>query len=238
MSKIFALAQREMRAYFNGPVAYVLIAIYLLITTMFFSNQFEPGLVPEMRVTLNLMVMPLMLLVPLVTMRLVSEELSRGTVETLMTAPITDTQVIVGKFLGAMGFFLLLMITTLIYPGVLMIYGEPDLGPIVSGYLGLILLAAVFTSIGMLASTVTRSQIVAGMLALTVLAVMTLLTNYLSMDLTGWARRTMRYIGFYARYENFTMGLVALGDVVYFLSITVFALFLSVKVLESRKWRS
>lgn len=237
MRNLMSIAQREMRAYFNGPVAYVLIAIYLVLTTIFFSNQFAPGLVPEMRATLNLMVIPLIFLVPMLTMRLVSEELSRGTIETLMTAPVTDTQVIVGKFLGAMGFLLLLLLTTLVYPAVLNVFGDPDFGPIGSGYLGLVLVGGLFVSIGLLASTVTRSQIVAGMLAVTVLAVMTLLTNYLAADLEGWARRAMRYIGFYARYENFSMGMIALSDVVYFLSMTAFALFVSVKVLESRKWR-
>lgn len=237
MSNMLSIAQREMRAYFNGPAAYVLIALYLLLTTMFFSNQFVPGLVPEMRATLNMMVIPLIFLVPLLTMRLVSEELSRGTIESLMTAPVTDTQVILGKFAGAMGFMLLLLLTTLIYPAVLRIFGEPDFGPIISGYLGLVLLSGLFVSIGLLASTITRSQIIAGMSAVTVLAVMTLLTNYLAFNLEGWMRRVVRYVGFYARYENFTMGMISLGDVLFFLSITAFALFVSVKALESRKWR-
>jgi ABC-2 type transport system permease protein len=239
MSKSLALMWRELRAYFYSPIAYVVMAAFLVISGIIFREIFVPDQVPDMRGTFDPVVLYILIFViPLLTMRLVSEELSRGTIETLMTAPVTDTQVILGKFLGALVFYLVLLAPTLVYVVLLAIYSHPDPWPIASGYLGLILVGMVFLSVGLLTSICTRSQIVAAIIALLFLAIMTLMCNWLSMSLAGWARRFFQYIGFYGRYQNFSKGTIPLNDVVFFLSVTVLMLYLSVKILESRKWRT
>ena len=239
MSKSLALVWRELRAYFYSPIAYVVLAAFLVIEGIFFGLDFVPGQTAEMRGTFErLALFVLMFILPLVTMRLVSEELSRGTIETLMTAPVTDTQVILGKYFGAMAFYLVLLASTLIFVAILAVYGSPEPGPIVTGYVGLTLMGAMFISVGLLTSVCTRSQIVAALIAFLFLALMTFVVNWLSMKVEGWPRRILQYVGFFDHYRNFSKGTLPLNDVVFFLSMTALALFLSVKILESRKWRA
>jgi len=238
MSKILAVMNRELRAYFYSPLGYVVIGVYLVVAGIFFGMMdFLPNRPAEMNAALNYTVLVLVFLLPVLTMRLVSEEMSKGTIESLMTAPVTDTQVILGKYLSSIVFFLALLMPTLAYPVVLAIFGSPDWGPIIAGYLGLLLLGMLYLAIGLLASSCTRLQIVSAFVSFVFLAIMTFLCSFLAEKLSGVFRSFFRYVGFYTRYQNFSKGIISLNDVVFFLSLTALVLFLSVKVLESRKWR-
>jgi ABC-2 type transport system permease protein len=239
MSKTLALSWRELRAYFYSPIAYVVMAVFLVLSGIFFANEdFVPGRTAEMRSFFNDMVYILVFVLPIVTMRLVSEEMSKGTIETLMTAPVTDTQVILGKFLGALAFFFLLLVPTAVYVVLLSIFASPDPGPIFSGYIGLLLVGALFISVGLLTSVCTKAQIVSAIISLIFLSVMTFFCYYFAYHAEGLIRKFMLYVGFIGRYQNFTRGTIPLNDAVYFISLAALALFLSVKVLESRKWRA
>ena len=239
MWKTLALARREDRAYLYSPIAYVVMAIYLVVTGVFFClEDFVPGRVAEMQTFFFWANWILVFVVPIMTMRLVSEEKARGTIETLMTAPVTDAQVVLGKFLGAMLFFLRLVVPTLIYVVLLVLYSRPEPGPIVTGYIGLLLVGMLYVAIGLLASVCTRFQIVSAMISMVFLSVMTMLCYYLAQYAAPWGRKALWFAGFSARYQNFVKGTISLEDVVFFLSLTALALFLSVKVLESRKWRA
>jgi len=239
MSKTLALSTRELKAYLYSPIAYVVMAVFLVITGIFFGREdFRPGEPAEMRAFFVWANYVLVFVIPILTMRLVSEEKSSGTIETLMTAPVTDSQVILGKFLGALVFTAIMILVTGINVVLIYALGSPDAGPIACGYLGLLLVAAVYISVGLLASTCTRFQLVSALISLVVLAVMTFLAYYLGFHAEGWMRRALWFIGFQVRYENFIKGMLPLADVIYFLSITAVSLFLSVKVLESRKWRT
>jgi ABC-2 type transport system permease protein len=238
MSKIMAVMNRELRAYFYSPVGYIVIAVFLVLGGIFFGlMDFDANRPAEMRNVMFWLAGVLVFLSPVITMRLISEEMSRGTIESLMTAPVTDAQVILGKFFGAVAFFLILLAPTLSYAVVLAVFAEPDWGPVFAGYLGLVLIGVLFLSIGLLGSCCTRSQIVSAFVPFVFLGIMTFLCRFLTFHLDGLPRDLLRYVGFLTRYENFGKGVISLNDVVFFLSLTVLALFLSVKILESRKWR-
>ena len=239
LGKTGALVDREVKAYLYSPIAYVVMAVFLVITGIFFGlEDLRPGQPAEMRSFFNNSIFILVFVLPIVTMRLVSEEKSTGTIETLMTAPVTDTQVILGKFLGAMLFYLLLLAPTLVYVLLLFVLGLPEPGPILSGYVGLVLIGMLFVAVGLLTSTCTKFQLVSAIISLVFLSIMTFLCYYLGYHVPAWARKALWFVGFAARYQNFVKGTIPLDDVVFFLSVTALTLFLSVKVLESRKWQA
>ncbi|MHC4295413.1 MAG: ABC transporter permease, partial [Planctomycetota bacterium] len=162
MRKAFVVARREIASYFFSPMAYVIGALFLLSSGMwFFHRIFVPGQEASLRPLFDAMAYIMVFATPLLTMRLISEEFHSGTIETLITAPITDAEIIVGKFLGVMGFYLALLGGTLIFLILMRLYGQPDPGVAVMGYLGMVLLGAAFASVGLFASTLTRYQLVA-----------------------------------------------------------------------------
>ena len=175
--------------------------------------------------------------VPLMTMGLLSKEFDSGTIETLMTSPVTDAQVVLGKFLGVMVFYLVLLATTLVFLGLMSAFGRPDAGVAAAGYLGMILLGAAYVSVGLFASALTRHQIISAVVAIGILAFFVLLMGYL----VGLGIRPLADIAAklnaMAYFKDFSRGVFDSRGLVYFLSATALFLFLSVKVLESRRWR-
>jgi ABC-2 type transport system permease protein len=172
-------------------------------------------------------------------MGLMAQEWSNGTIETLMTAPVEETDVIVGKFLGSLGFFLVLLAPTLVYVVMLLIYSPSfDLGPIFSGYLGIVLVGALFIAIGLFCSSLTRSQVVAAVSAAAILFAITIVPMWLGQRTTlGPFLRGMADQMVYRRYTDFSRGVIDTGNLVFFVLTTTVFLFLSVKALESRRWR-
>ncbi len=180
----------------------------------------------------------LVLAVPLLTMPLVSEEYSRGTIETLLTAPVTEMDVVLGKFLGVLGFYVVLLATTLLHLVLVVAYGEPETGQTLMGYAGMLLVGGMFLSIGLFFSCLTRHQLLAALLGAVVLATLTLLPLLLNeLQLPERWMRVVDYVTVPANFDKFAMGLMDTRSLVYFLSVTLFFLFVSVKVLESRRWR-
>ena len=252
MSKTLTLARREMAAYFFSPMAYVIGALFLLASGVwFFWKIFIPGSEATLRPLFDAIAALMVFAIPLLTMRLVADEFRSGTIETLMTAPVTDGQVIAGKFLGVMVFYIALLATTLVYLALIVAYGAPDLGVALMGYLGLILLGAAFISVGIFTSTLTRYQLVAALVGIAVLAGFTFLTDQLAVrvgDLalavpwTGWRftlslDRIIASVNALSYFEDFSKGILDARGVVFFVSATVLFLFVSTKTLESRRWR-
>ena len=234
------IARRELGSYFYSPIAYVAMTLFVLATGIAFANDFRPGQVAGMRSIFEWMVWFLVFIVPVVCMGLMSQEWATGTIETLMTAPVEETDVIVGKFLGSLGFFAVLLAPTLIYVVLLLAFSTPrlDLGPIFAGYLGIILVGALFVSIGLFCSSLTRSSVVAAVAAAAILALITILPWLLSQRAAipkFW--RTVADQLVYRRYTDFSRGVIDLAHMVFFLALTGVFLFLSVKVLESRRWK-
>lgn len=239
MKRSPVIARRELASYFYSPIAYVVLALFLLACGFIFRKDFQPGQVAAMRSLFEWMVFFLVFAIPVLSMGLMSLEWDRGTIETLMTAPVEETDVIMGKFLGSLAFFLVLLAPTLIYAVMLLIYSPSfDIGPIFSGYLGIVLVGALFIAIGLFCSSLTRSQVVAAVSAAAILFAITIVPMWAGQEtmLGGFARGLADQMVF-RRYTDFSRGIIDTGNLVFFLLTTTVFLFLSVKALESRRWR-
>src|SRR3954471_21816303 len=222
MKRSPVIARREMSSYFYSPIAYVVLALFLLACGFVFRKDFQPGQVAAMRSLFEWMVFFLVFAIPVLSMGLMSQEWATGTIETLMTAPVEETDVILGKFLGSLVFFLVLLAPTLVYVLMLLIYSPSfDFGPIFSGYLGIILVGALFISIGLFCSSLTRSQIVAAVSTTAILFVITILPWWVGGEATlagFW--RTVADQTVFRRYTDFSKGVIDIGNLVFFISTT------------------
>lgn len=238
IQRITALTQRELAANFLSPVAYVVAAAFLIATGyLFMSNTLVEDGEASIRFLLDSMAWLLVFAVPLLTMRVLSDEFASGTIETLMTAPVTDTEVVIGKFLGVLIFYLSLLLTTLVHVVLLFKYGAQDTSVMLYGYFGMILLGALYISVGLFASSITRYQLVAALVGMGVLAVFTVLVNAFASWRGGLWRLILNYVNILHHFEDFSKGIFDTKAVAFFLSSTLFFLFLAVKVLESKRWR-
>jgi ABC-2 type transport system permease protein len=174
MSRAIVIARRELASYFYSPIAYVAMTLFLLAAGFLFFDDFQPGKPVAMRTIFDWMVWLLVFIVPVLCMGLLAQEWSSGTIETLMTAPVGESEVVLGKFAGSLLFFIVLLAPTVIYVLMLRIYGRPDYGPIFSGYIGVLLVGALFISIALFCSSLTRSQIVAAVSTAAILFVVTI----------------------------------------------------------------
>ena len=238
MTRAPVIARRELASYFYSSIAYVAMTLFLLISGLLFWDDFQPGQPAEMRHIFENMVYILVFIIPVLCMGLMSQEWASGTIETLMTAPVEDADVVVGKFLGSFGFFLVLLAPTLLFVVMLRLYGHPDFGPIISGYLGIILVGALYIAISLFCSSLTRSQVVAAATSAAILFAVTTVPAYVSGKATlssFW--RTVTDQAVFRRYADFAKGVIDTGNVVFFVAVTAAFLFFTVKVLESRRWK-
>jgi ABC-2 type transport system permease protein len=238
MSRATVIARREIGSYFHSPIAYVAMTLFLVASGISFLNDFEPGQPAALRSIFDWMIWFLVLIVPILSMGLLSQEWATGTIETLMTAPVGETDVVLGKFLGSFGLLVVMLIPTLLYVVMLRIYGHPDAGPIVSGYLGILLVGALFISVGLFCSSLTRSQIVAAVASAAILVLITIIPWFVGSKAAlpkFW--RSVIDQAVFKRYTDFSKGVLDLGNVVFFVLTTAVFLFVTVKVLESRRWK-
>jgi ABC-2 type transport system permease protein len=250
MGKINTLARRELSAYFYSPMAYVITALFLLLVAVVFllgvripflriemEPVFRSGAESTLRPLLDVLAYGLVVVVPLLTMRLMSEEFRSGTIETLMTAPVTDTAVILGKFLGAYVLYLVLLASTLVFFGLIVVYGHPDFGVAAMGYLGMAMLGGVYVSVGVFSSTLTKHQLVAGLIGIAILAFFTAGVYALQSNVEPQHAPTVAKFNLISYFGNFSKGVLDIRSIVVFPMVTALFLFLSVKVLESKRWR-
>jgi ABC-2 type transport system permease protein len=238
MVNVLAITKRELNTYFLSPIAYVVLTAFALANGIFYAPVVRPGLDPDAvaRMALAAPLFLLLFAVPLLTMRLLSEEFGRGTIETLMTAPVTETEVVLGKFVGALIFAVVMFVPVLVEVVFLRFLGEMDAGPLLSGFLGVLLLAAQFIAIGMLCSALTRIQVASAIICFAVLLGLYLL-GFLGGDSSTLSMRVMRYLSPPTHYMSFLKGIVDTRDLAYLVITTAAFLFLTVKALELRKWR-
>lgn len=238
MRNVVPLAQRELAASFYSPVAYIVAAVFLFATGyLFMTRTLVEGGEATMRVLFDGIAILLIFAVPMLTMRLLADEFASGTIEALMTAPVTDVEVVLGKFLGVMAFFAALIVSTAVYAIILMMHGGRDLGAVLYGYLGMLLLGAFYVSVGLFASAITRYQLVAALVGIALLGLLTTAMDYFAGLAGGDWRTTLSYVNVLHHFEDFSKGLFDTQSIVFFIAATLFFLFLAVKVLESRRWR-
>lgn len=239
MNQTLAIAKRELMSLFCSPIAYVVMGLFAFGTTWVFLRSFGPGQPATLRPTLEFVIWLMIFLVPAISMRLLSEEYSSGTIEPLMTSPISDTQVVLGKWLGAMGLFAGLLVPLVILTLVLELTASPDYGPIQTGLLGLMLVGGLYLAIGTFASAATQNQIIAWLLAVFIICVFTIAMFFLPQAafVGQGLREAMFYLNVNLQFDDFNKGLIDTSNFVYFLSGIALFLFMAVKLLESRRWR-
>ncbi len=258
MKNALAIAGREIRSYFVSPIAYVVLTGFLLLGGWFFFNLLarfsymlqiyggmQRGGEELERLNLNdLVISPLLhnlsvvlvILIPVITMRSFAEEKRLGTFELLLTSPLRIGEIVAGKFLGAVVFVALMLGLTGVYPVLLVIYGNPEIGIILSGYLGLFLIAMCFLSIGLLTSSVTENQIIAAVSCLVALLLLYVI-NWPADTSTPTLGAVLHYLSVTEHFGEFVKGVIDSRAIVYFLSIIAVALFLTHRAVESLRWR-
>jgi ABC-2 type transport system permease protein len=244
MSAMLTIAKREFRSYFDSPIAYIVICLsFLGLGLLFFLLRGGFWQVDRASVQRLFEYAPAglsLLVVPVVTMRLLAEERRSGTLEMLITLPVKDSDVVLGKYFGALGLVLVLIATTFIYPIAMFKFpwslGPLDMGPVWSGYLGLLLFSAASVAIGLLVSSFAESQAVAFFVTVFVLGPLWYFDDLAEEIGSGWLPDLLRYVSFQTRLNGFWRGLVDTRDVVFFLSVTAISLVVSFRALERRKW--
>jgi len=233
---VAAIYRRELRSYFNSPLAYIVIPVFLILVGIFslwFADIFEAGLATT-RVVFFWSAMFFLLLIPAVTMRLFAEEKRTGSLELLVTLPITEGQLVAGKFLAALTLILLALTLTLTYPITLSGLGNLDWGPVLGGYLGLGLMAAAYTAIGTATSSLTSNQIVAFLLA-TTLCVLPYVMGFFLHTVPPEILPVVQYLSFDYHFNGLARGVVDTRNVVFYVSVVALALHVAVFALEQRR---
>ncbi|MCL4508809.1 MAG: ABC transporter permease [Chloroflexi bacterium] len=233
---LFTVARRELTSYFGSPVAYIVAAAFLALNGFLFAAVISNSQQADMSFVFGDVAIVLLFVIPGITMRLIAEEQRLGTLELLLTAPVRDWEVILGKFLAAFALFILMLVPTGLYVVFLVAFGHPDLSTILSGYIGIVLLGAAFIGFGLVTSALTQSQLVAFIVAF-VLGLILWLLQGLAVTFSGGVASVVSFLGLSQHVSNFSSGLVQSDDVVYLLSLIVCSLFVATRILESRRYR-
>jgi ABC-2 type transport system permease protein len=233
MTGFFPLLGKELRALFVQPIAYVLIAVFLLVMGYaFVTNLAMTRSAALVRIMFQAAVL-LLLLVPLITMRLLAEERRHGTLELLLATPAREHDIVLAKFVASMGLVAAMLAPTLVYPAVLAWFGKPDWGPIYSGYLGLLLLASLLSAVGLALSALTANQVVAATLAIGLSLLLWLLDSLAAVLPQPWDEIVLQ-CSLLARFTPFATGALYLSDAGFFVTVTLLGLFLAVRALARR----
>lgn len=232
-----AVAWKEIQVYFGSPTAYIVGMMFLALTGFFFARGLG-GPLPEASLSdfFQGATIILLLLAPALTMRLLAEEQKLGTIELLLTSPVRDWEIIVGKYLASLAILVVTVAFTLYYTILLFVFASPDPGPIYAGYLGLFLYGAAALSVGLLASTLTSNQVVAAVVAMGILLALYSI-DFAAGAVGGTSSTILSGMGIRSHFDGFQRGIVDTKNVVYYLSFTAFFLFLTIRALESRRWR-
>jgi len=249
---VVAIAQKELRSYFSSPLAYIVIGFFLLPFGVFFYLYLQSFVRQSMQMAqfggalnINQQVIRYVLqnasviilfIMPMITMRTYSEEKRSGTIELLLTSPVSDVEIILGKFFGALGLYLAMLAVTLLYVGILFVYGNPEWKPLVAAYLGLLLMGGAFLAIGLLISSTTSNQIVAGVITFVV---------FLLLWIVGWFAESAgptigpitSYLSITEHFDDFSKGIIDTKHVIYYMSLITFGLFLTSKSVDTERWR-
>jgi ABC-2 type transport system permease protein len=252
MNNVLALARKELRSYFASPIGYVITGLFAVLFGWIFyaylsffvrsseqmmmgggapnvNQQMIAGLL-QTTATIILFVMPM------ITMRTYSEEKRSGTIELLLTSPVSDVQIILGKFFGAMGLFAAMLGVTVLYISILFFLGNPEWKPVIAGYLGLLLMGGCFIAVGLLVSSLTKNQIVAGIATFAVFLFLWVI-NWIGESAGPTAREIVTYVSITDHFSDFARGVIDTKHLVYYLSFITFGLFLTAKSVDSERWR-
>jgi ABC-2 type transport system permease protein len=236
MTPALVISRREIRTYFNSPVAYIVVPVFVIITGYLFFTQLFLEKQADMRGFFNIMPLLFMFMIPAITMRLLADEKSSGTLELLITMPVRDSEVVIGKFLAAMALLCTAIGLTLVFAITVKSLGPLDRGPTIGGYLGLVLMGGAYVSIGVMASALTRNSIVSFIVAFAIsfaLYLLGRLTQFLPQSL----QKLVAYLSIDGHFDNIGRGVIDTRDVIYYFSVMVVCLLIATLSLESRRWK-
>jgi ABC-2 type transport system permease protein len=255
MRNILAIAQKELRSYFASPIAYIVIGLFALLYGYFYAVMLQyfvrAGMnlgqfgAPQQSMNINQdMLRPvlqnvtvlLLFVLPAMTMRTYAEERRSGTIELLLTSPLTDFQIVMGKFLGALTLYALMLAVTFVHIGVLFVYGSPEWKPILTSYFGLLLLGGSFLSVGLFISTLTTNQIVAYIVTFSVFLMLWVI-SWIGSFSSGVFTDVTAYLSIIEHFDDFSKGVIDTTHVIYYLSLITFGLFLTAKSVDTERWR-
>ncbi len=255
MNNIWAICKREIRTYFTSPIAYVAITVFLIVTGFFYYTLIQWFNLQSMQMArnpqyfqqlnINQMVYAplfhnisiiLLFLVPILTMRLFAEEKKTKTEELLYTSPVSINQIILGKYFASLFVLLVMLFLNSLLSLFVLVFGNPEIMPLLNGYLGLFLMGAAFMALGIFFSSLTENQIVAASLGFGVFLLFFVL-NWASQFVGGIWRGVLNYLSFFQHFDDMTRGILDTTDIVYYLSLIFFGLFLTHSMIQSRRWR-
>lgn len=235
LANVWTIFKKELRSYFNSAVAYVVIVVFLAIVGWVYTSSMFLINVASLRMLFEWIPLVFLFVIPAITMRLLAEEKKAGTIELLTTKPLHDWEIVLGKFLAAWALVGIALLPTLIYYITIVFIGDVDHGPVIGGYLGLLMMAGVYVSVGLLASSVTENQIVAFIFGLLMMFALFMLDKVL-IFVPDFMTSVVEYLGVDFHFSNIARGVIDSRDIVYFASVLGFMLYLSVVSLERRKW--
>ncbi|HTB58610.1 MAG TPA: ABC transporter permease subunit [Polyangia bacterium] len=236
MTPALVISRREIRTYFNSPVAYIVVPVFVIITGYLFFTQLFLEKQADMRGFFNIMPLLFMFMIPAITMRLLADEKSSGTLELLITMPVRDWEVVVGKFLAAMALLCTAIGLTLVFAITVKSLGPLDRGPAIGGYLGLVLMGGAYVAIGVMASALTRNSIISFIVAFAISFALYLLGR-LTQFLPQALQKLVAYLSIDGHFENVGRGVIDTRDLIYYFSVMVVCLLIATLSLESRRWK-
>jgi ABC-2 type transport system permease protein len=231
---MLAIMKRDFRSYFNSPIAYVLIGLFMLLLGLFFNSMIGYGS-DIMSQFVSTMRWLLLFIVPILTMRSMAEDKKNGTEVLLLTSPVRVTEIVLGKFLAAFSVFLVMTGVTLIFPLITIVAGKPDIALILSSYFGYILLGAIFISLGIFASSLTENQIIASIISLVSIFLIQNI-DYLASFFSGFLNKAFLWLSVKDRYEDFSIGIIDLTSIIFMICYAAVFLILTVRIIERKRW--
>jgi ABC-2 type transport system permease protein len=254
MRNTLAIANKELRSYFSSPIAYIVVGLFAFLFGWFFDrilyyfltqsmSMGQFGMGPQSMNVNQQLIRPLLqnvtildlFLLPMVTMRLYAEEKRSGTIELLLTSPLTDLEIVMGKFVGALFLYLVMLAVSMIPIAILFIYGTPEWRPLMTAYIGLVLLGGCFISLGLFISSLTKNQIVAGMVTFAAFLFLWVIT-WVGSSWGPTGEKLTNYLSIIDHLDDFLKGVVDTTHLVYYLSFITFGLFLTTKALDTERW--
>jgi len=238
MNKSLTITKKELNSYFNSPLGYIVVSVFLIISGWMFIQTFFIVGQATMRSFLNFLPIVFMFVLPAITMSSWSEEKRSGTVEVLMSFPISAVNVVIAKFLSSFVFLFILLVMTLAIPVMITNLGSPDQGIIWAGYFGALFLGSSYIAIGLWVSSITKNQIISFLVTVVIIFIFYMVGNSLILDsMPSSIANIGRFLSFSTHFDSILRGVISLSDILYYFSVIIFFLFLNARVVNMKNWR-
>jgi len=235
---LYVLFKKELMGYFNSPIAYIFIGVFLVVGNWLFFKNFFLIEQASLRAYFDLLPWIFLFISPAITMRLWAEEKKSGTIEFLLTLPVTDWQVVLAKFIGSLAFMFIALLLTLTLPISVALLGNIDLGPVIGGYLGALFLGGAYLALGLFISSLTKNQIIAFILGLVACFIAFIIgADFVLIGAPQFMVPVLKFLGLGSHFYNIAKGIIDSKDIIYYISFIFIFLWLNTRIIESRGWK-